>query len=56
MPYSKEQKTEYNKKYRQKMTEEQKEAKKLLIENTIIKTKKNVMSEIYSIIKRTKKN
>ena len=29
MPYSKEQKTEYNKKYRQKMTEEQKEAHKI---------------------------
>jgi hypothetical protein len=29
MPYSKEQKIEYNKKYRQKMTEEQKEAKRL---------------------------
>jgi hypothetical protein len=29
MPYSKEQKIEYNKKYHQKMTEEQKEAKRL---------------------------
>ena len=29
MPYSKEQKIEYNKKYRQKMTEEQKEAQRI---------------------------
>ena len=42
MPYSKEQKIEYNKKYRQKMTEEQKEAKRLADREYYYKNKEKV--------------
>jgi len=54
MPYSREQKIEYNKKYRQKMTEEQKEAKRLADREYYHKIKKNVMNVICVIMKITK--